>query len=106
MTVVADAWLDLAGATALTLALLDHLGLDHVRVDRYHGDGWGETDARSVIRYRSPCPLLTVPHEVAHFTTGEDHTPRWAAEYERLIPLAVAIAEDMTGRRLASATDE
>lgn len=97
-----------AELAAITTQLLEAYGHRPLRVDliRNRGDWWGQTDARSWIRYKDPCPLWVVAHEGAHVLTGCDHDhPQWIAAYRQLLGVTVAIADQRHEARLASAGD-
>lgn len=94
---------------ALTTELLTAYGHRPLRVHVLNpgrGDWWGQTDARSWIRYRDPAPLWVVAHEVAHVLTGCDHEhPQWVACYRQMLGAVTVIAERRHQARLASASD-
>lgn len=94
---------------AITLDLLAAYGHRPLRVHtltRAGGQWWGQTDAKSFIRYQDPAPLWVVAHEVAHVLTGCDHEhPQWVACYRQLLAAVVVIADQRTTARLASASD-
>jgi len=52
---------------------------------------------KAILLYPPGCRLTTLCHELAHIISGEDHTPKWAATFARLVAWVKARLEKNAG---------